>query len=209
MKKIFALVLALTMVMAMAACTPATTETNNTTAATTAATTEATTEATAEATEATEEDITAGLEGTLEALLYSIIEKAPVEFMGGAMTLDLTDTSEDGLWMLNSYTGLENADSINEAAFFEPMMGSLPYSMVMVRVNEGVDVKTVAEAMKSGINPRKWICVEADDLQVVSVGNIVMLIMVGSETGLTSQTYVDAFGAVCTEQGITGELIVY
>ena len=133
----------------------------------------------------------------MEELLNKIVEKKPVEFMGGTMPIDLTDTSEDGLWMIKNYTGLDNADSITEAAFFEPMMGSIPYSMVMVRVAEGADIKAVAEGMKNGIDQRKWICVEADDLQVVSYGDVVMLMMVGSDTGMTSQSYVDAFAEVC------------
>ena len=137
------------------------------------------------------------LTGTAEELLNKLVEAVPVEFMGGAMTIDLTDTSEDGIYWFTSHTGLENADSVSEAAFFEPMMGSIPYSMVIVRVKEGADAKTVAESMKSGIDPRKWICVEADDLQVCGYGDVVMLIMVGSDTGMTSQSYVDAFKEIC------------
>ena len=136
------------------------------------------------------------LEGTMEELLNKVIEIQPVEFMGGVMPIDLADTSEDGLWMIYNFTGLDSAEGLTEAAAFEPMMGSLPYSMVMVRVAEGTDAKTVAEAMKAGIDPRKWICVEADDLQVVGFGDVVMLIMVGSETGMTSQSFVDAFKSV-------------
>ena len=175
MKKLISMLLALSMVLCLAACggndTPAT---------------EAPTEAPA-----------AKVEGTMEELLYKVIEIQPVEFMGGAMPLDLTDTSEDGKWMIKNYTGLDSADAITEAAFYEPMMGSIPYSMVMVRTAEGADIKAVAEGMKNGIDTRKWICVEADDLQVVSYGDVVMLIMVGSDTGMTSQAFVDAFSQVC------------
>ena len=149
-------------------------------------------------------DAAVKVEGTMEELLNKVIEIQSVEFMGGTMPVDLTDTSEDGLWMIKNYTGLDNADSISEAAFFEPMMGSIPYSMVMVRTAEGADVKAVAEGMKTGIDPRKWICVEADDLQVVSYGDVVMLIMVDSGSGLTSQSFVDAFAQVCG-----GDVTVY
>jgi hypothetical protein len=173
MKKIFAMLLALAMMFSLVACGGTT----------------------AEPTTAPAETVK-NVEGTMEELLNKVIEIQPVEFMGGSMTLDLTDTSEDGLWMVKNYTGLDNADSISEAAFFEPMMGSIPYSMVMVRTAEGADVKSVAEGMKNGIDQRKWICVEADDLQVVSYGDVVMLIMVGSDTGMTSQSYVDAFKSV-------------
>ena len=181
MKKLISMLLAVAMVLCLAACGG-----NNTPA------TEAPTEAPA-----------VKVEGTMEELLNKIVELKPVEFMGGTMPIDLTDTSDDGKWMVKNYTGLDSAESITEAAFFEPMMGSLPYSMVMVRVAEGADVKAVAEGMKNGIDQRKWICVEADDLQVASYGDVVMLIMVGSDTGLTSQDYVDAFAQVCGGDVIT------
>ena len=174
MKKMISMLLALTLVLGLTAC-------GNHNAPATEAPTEA----------------AVSVEGTMEELLNKVIEIQSVEFMGGAMTLDLTDTSEDGLWMLKNYTGLDSAESITEAAFYEPMMGSIPYSMVMVRVAADAGVGTVAEGMKNGIDQRKWICVEADDLQVVSYGDVVMLIMVGSDTGMTSQSFVDAFAQVC------------
>ena len=139
----------------------------------------------------------ATVEGTMEELLNKVVEIQPVEFMGGTMPIDLTDTSEDGLWNIKYNTGLDNADNLTDAAVFGPMMGSMAFSMVMVRTAEGADVKAVAEGMKNGIDPRKWICVEADDLQVVSYGDVVMLIMVDSTSGLTSQAFVDAFAQVC------------
>ena len=176
MKKIMTMLLALAMLFSFAAC-----------GSKTAATTPATTAPAAAAT----------VEGTMEELLNKVVEIQPVEFMGGTMPIDLTDKSEDGLWNIKYNTGLDNADSITEAAVFGPMMGSIAYSMVMVRTAEGADVKAVAEGMKNGIDPRKWICVEADDLQVVSYGDVVMLIMVDSTNGMTSQSFVDAFAQVC------------
>ena len=176
MKKIFAMMLALSMLLSFAACSAAPAPTAPTTAPTEAAKT---------------------VEGSMEELLNKIVEIQPVEFMGGTMPIDLTDTSEDGLWFLSSNTGLPNADEITDAAFFGPMMGSIAYCMSMVRVQEGADVAAVAEGMKNGIDPRKWICVEADDLQVVSYGDVVMLIMLASDSGLTSQSFVDAFAQVC------------
>ena len=136
------------------------------------------------------------VEGTMEELLNKTIEQRPVEFMGGVIPVDLTDSSEDGLWALKSYTGLDRAEKITEAAAFEPMMGSLAFSMVMVRLAEGADGKAVAESMKSGIDTRKWICVEANDLKVAGFGDVVMLIMVNSDSGMTAQSFVDAFAMV-------------
>jgi len=143
---------------------------------------------------ATEAAIT--VDGTMEELLNQIVAENPVEFMGGVIPIDLTDTSEDGLWAIKSYTGLEDASSITEAAAFEPMMGSLAFSMVLVRLTPDASSKTVAEAMKSGIDTRKWICVEADDLKVAGFGDVVMLVMLNSDSGMTAQSFVDAFAKV-------------
>ena len=145
------------------------------------------------------------VEGTMEELLNKTVEQRPVEFMGGVIPVDLTDASEDGLWAIKSYTGLDSAENITEAAAFEPMMGSIAFSMVLVRVAEGADAKAVAESMKSGIDTRKWICVEADDLKVAGFGDVVMLIMVNSDSGMTSQSFVDAFAKVA---GFEAEFVI-
>ena len=145
------------------------------------------------------------LEGTLEELLNKVVEQNPVEFMGGVMPVDVADTSEDGLWAVKYYTGLDNAEQITEAAAFEPMMGSMAFSMVLVRVAEDAGSKAVAEAMKAGIDTRKWICVEADDLKVAGFGDVVMLIMVNSDSGMTSQSFVDAFAKVA---GFEAEFVI-
>ena len=170
MKKFVAIVLALSLMLSLAACGGKKTQETEAAALT--------------------------VEGTMEELLNKTVEQRPVEFMGGVIPVDLTDSSEDGLWALKSYTGLDSAEKITEAAAFEPMMGSMAFSMVMVRVAEGADSKAVAESMKSGIDTRKWICVEADDLKVAGFGDVVMLIMVNSDSGMTAQSFVDAFAKV-------------
>ena len=171
MKKLFVCLLALSMILSMAACgnsqQPAATE------------------------------AAVSVEGTMEELANKIIEKRPVEFMGGLLPLDLTDTSEDGLWALYYNTGLENADKISDVAVYEPMMGSIAFSLVLVRANPDEGTKSLAEEMKVNIDPRKWVCVEADDLLVAGFGDVVMLIMVSSESGMTAQSFVDAFAEVC------------
>lgn len=151
----------------------------------------------AQPTEAPTEAPVVSLEGTMDELLAKVIEQQPVEFMGGAIPVDLTDTSEDGLWAIKYYTGLDSAEGITEVGVYEPMMGSIGFSMVMVRAAEGMDTLAIAEAMKAGIDQRKWICVEADDLKVAGYGDVVMLIMVDSNTGMNAQSFVDAFQTVC------------
>ena len=175
MKKVLCVLLTLTMALSLAACggKPA-----------------------GETTAQTETTAPASFEGTMEELVNGIIDQRPVEFTGGSMVIDLTDTSEDGQWMVKSFTGLEDASALTDAAVYEPMMSSVAFSLVTVRVAPDGDAKAVAESMKSGIDPRKWICVEADDLLVASYGDVVMLIMVSSTSGMTAQSFVDAFQTV-------------
>ena len=170
MKKFICLCLALTMALSLAACGK-----------------KAPAETTAPA---------ASVEGTMEELVNKIIDNRPVEFSGGSIVIDLADTSEDGQWIVKSYTGLEDASVLTDAAAYEPMMSSIAFSLVTVRVAPDGDARAVAESMKSGIDPRKWICVEADDLLVAGYGDVVMLIMVSSTSGMTAQSFVDAFQTV-------------
>ena len=139
----------------------------------------------------------APLEGTMEENVLKVMEIAPVEFMVGPMPVDLSDTSEDGKWALSYFTGLSDAAKITDVCVYEPMMGSQAFSLVMVRTAEGQDPKAVAQEMKDNIDPRKWICVGADEIMAAGYGDTVMFIMVDSQMGLNAQTYVDAFKTVC------------
>ena len=138
----------------------------------------------------------APLEGTMEENVMKVMEIAPVEFMAGTMPVDLTDTSEDGKWALSYFTGLQSAENITDVCVYEPMMGSQAFSLVMVRTAEGADPVAVAQEMKDNIDPRKWICVGADEMMVVTYSDVVMLVMLDSQLGLSAQTYVDAFQQV-------------
>ena len=138
----------------------------------------------------------APLAGTMEENALKVMEIAPVEFMGGIIPVDLTDASEDGKWAVTYFTGLTDGSKLTDVAVYESMMGSQAFSLVMVRTAEGTDPKAVAEEMKSGIDPRKWICVGADEIMAAGYGDTVMFIMVDSQLGLKAQSYVDAFAQV-------------
>ena len=188
MKKLIAMLLALSMVFAMTACGAS--ESKETEPATEAAT-EATTEAATEATEEVTEEVIQGndiiLDVSLEELLLNqIVEENPVQFMGATIPVDLADADS-----VKYFTGLDSAENIESVGIYEPMIGSIAFSMVAVRVAEGADAKAVAEAMKAGIDTRKWICVEAESLMVAGSGNTVLLVMCDN-----AQPFVDAFQTV-------------
>lgn len=137
------------------------------------------------------------LSGTMEENVNKLMQANPAQFMGGMMPLDLKDTSEEGLWALKSYTGLDSAMNITDAAAYEPMTGSQAFSLVMVRVADGANTKDIARQMKENIDPRKWICATADQIMAAGYRDVVMFIMVDSGLGKTAQSYVDAFANLC------------
>lgn len=190
MKKCIAFLLTLALMLSLPACscakTPAAdpTGTDSTTGPTTA-------------TEATRPGESKTLSGTMEENINKIIGENPVEFMGGVIPLDLEDASEDALLAFESYTGLQTRDWITDGAVYEPMMGSLAFSLVLVRVADAAKAEQVARDMKANIDPRKWICVEADQVMLAGCGDVVMFIMLDSQNGQTAQSFVDAFQKVC------------
>ena len=77
--------------------------------------------------------------------------------------------------------GLTELD-YKEGMISEPMMGSIAHSVVVIRLNENADVEKVVEDIKANVNPRKWVCVEAEKVIVESKGDVVVLIMSNKDT---------------------------
>ena len=65
-----------------------------------------------------------------------------------------------------------------------------------VGLKDKADAADIAQKMADGINPRKWVCVEADELTVVSKDNIIMLFMADHEL-YSMDDAVAAFTEVC------------
>ncbi len=138
------------------------------------------------------------LNGDLSAIIttmYENYEGFPTEFGPAMMPAEVVTADENSL---QYFTGLTDGSKIKDVVVSEPMTGSQPYSVVLVRVNDAADAKSVAEGMFNGIDQRKWFCVEADVLRVVTVNDLVLLVMIGSNlTDLSVDTMVESFGKVC------------
>lgn len=134
------------------------------------------------------------LEGDLNSIVEKIYENKSVDL--GLQNIDIDLNEKD---IVNYNMGIEDTSKIKEALVSEAMISSQAYSMVIARVNDAKDAEAVANEMLNGIDQRKWICVEADDLKIVTYNDIVLLVMVSSsmEDIVTAQELVDAFGEVC------------
>lgn len=136
----------------------------------------------------------ASVSGTPAEIIDKIYAKFPVEEL--PLTTIEVDINDE--FAFNRYTGLSSPDKVSAVAASESMMGSQAYSLVVVKVKDAKDAKDVAKEMKNGIDPRKWVCVEADDLKVAATGDVVVLMMVSSEHSdvATAKDIINAFKKV-------------
>lgn len=128
---------------------------------------------------------------TVETLIEKIYETTMPKFALMTMPVDLTD-AESTAWL----TGISDPALLKEAAVSESMMGSQAYSLVMVRVNDAAKSEEVAQMMLDNIDPRKWICVEADDIDAAIYGDLVLFVMIDSGFGIPAADFVGAFKTV-------------
>ena len=152
MKKIIAILLALAAILSLAACggnTPAEDET--------------TTNAPA-----------VQLEGTLEEISNKILENATtIEMMLAPPTpVDFADVEA-----AKYYIGVDPTDKVDSAVFTEPMIGSIPFSMVLIDAKDGVDIESLKNEVLESINLRKWVCVSAEKVIVSNCGDKILMIM--------------------------------
>ena len=122
-----------------------------------------------------------------ENLTYTnkeIIEKIYVGLEGNLPMLGEMEITDENL---SYYLGVESLD-YKEALASEPMMGSIAHSIVVVRMNEGADIEKAKQEIKEKVDPRKWICVEAESVFVESKGDVIILIMSNKETAETIKT---------------------
>ena len=139
-----------------------------------------------------------GPEGSLPDIIEQIYTKKDMgELALATITQEMMDFTDSEV--LKMYTGTEDTAAIKEIAVSEAMVGAIPYSLVLARVNDEGKATEVAQNMFDNIDTRKWICVEADDLKAAVCGDTVMLIMVGTNYAdmVTAQEIVDAFKDVC------------
>ncbi|MCM1052406.1 MAG: hypothetical protein NC483_00290 [Ruminococcus sp.] len=64
-----------------------------------------------------------------------------------------------------------------EAIASESMTGSIAHSVVLIRLENSADADSAVTEIKNNADPRKWICVEAENTYVLAKGDLVVLIM--------------------------------
>lgn len=129
----------------------------------------------------TKAETPAAYEGAIAELvtkLYDTYSVGELPVFTEGMPVDLADADA-----VKAYTGLDSADGLAEVVFSETMMGAQAYSLVIAKLSDTAKTEELKKAMFEGINTRKWICVEADQLRVVSSADLIMLVMCDTQLG--------------------------
>lgn len=109
----------------------------------------------------------------LTALVDKIYEGLEIEMpMVGTQEIDVTDNDA-----VKYTTGLENANDIEYIVESMPMMMAQPYSLVLAKVKNGVNIEEVAKTMNENIDARKWVCVSAEKVYTTTSGDVICLVM--------------------------------
>jgi len=77
-----------------------------------------------------------------------------------------------------------------------PMIGSIPHSVVLMKLAEGTDVAAVAADIEANMDPRKWVCVEAETAYVKTSGQYVLMVLSTADMGAAIEAnFETVFGA--------------
>lgn len=131
------------------------------------------------------------VEGTLDEILtkiYADFKEDELPMLDKINFLEKQEgtTEEEHSDRIKYYIGSDKIQA-KEALASEPMMSSVAYSVVLLRMEEKADIEKAKTEIKENVDPRKWMCVEVpkEDVIVKSKGDLIILIMVADETTRT------------------------
>ena len=119
----------------------------------------------------------------LTAMVDKLYEGINADNMPMVMTQEVPADVFEGVFFIPAVEGATGVMS-------EPMMSSIAHSVCIMRVAEGTDVEATRAAIEANMNPRKWLCVEAEKAGVIANGNTILLVMCAEAN---YQTIVDNF----------------
>lgn len=111
------------------------------------------------------------IEGELPDIMDKLYEGIGEENLPmGLTTTELDETTFENFAFTNKI-------KYKSAVVSESMVGSIAHSVVLIRLEDASDADKAVKEIKDNADPRKWICVEAENTYVLSKGDLVVLIM--------------------------------
>ncbi len=120
-----------------------------------------------------ESDGSENLEGSVEELLGRVTKDVTDPEMS-LVTAEATEENFSWYFFIDPIPGAE-------AWVSEPMIGSIPHFVGLLRVPEGTDAEETRSQIEEKLDPRKWICVEAEKAEVLRRGDLILVVMSDSD----------------------------
>lgn len=116
------------------------------------------------------------IEGPLEDIMTKVY--ASIKEEEKPMMLTNIEVTKENAEM---YLGTSDIE-FEEALASESATGSIAHSVVLIRLKDNANVELIEEKLEDSLNPRKWICVEAEEVEVESRGNLILIVMSNETT---------------------------
>lgn len=116
----------------------------------------------------------------VSAFFDEMYANIPTKQIPSAITtteLDLQDAD-----VVSYNTGLTDVSQIAGISVSESMIGSVAYSVVYIRTQEGADVEQIRQNLMDNVNPAKWICVTAEKQIAGRFGDDIFFVMAAADT---------------------------
>ena len=127
------------------------------------------------------------IEGNLVDIMDGLYEGIAEEEL--PMMLQNTELTEENI---ENYIGTKDINW-SEAIVSESMVGSIAHSVVLIRMSENAnekDIEGAKQIIEENANPNKWICVTAEKVEVLSKGDLILLVMSDkSKTEIISKNF--------------------
>ena len=127
-----------------------------------------------------QKELTGSLEEIMSNLNDYVFEGYADDEKPMLMNINVLQEQPDNIEYFIGTTDIE----YEEILASEPMISSIAYSVVLVKMKDGSDIETAKEKILDTVNPRKWGCVDVpeEDIIVKNRVNVIALIMVADET---------------------------
>lgn len=114
------------------------------------------------------------IEGSLSELLSQVTKDATDPELS-LLETEVTEETFPGFLFIEPIEGAE-------AIVSEPAIGSIPHCVALLRVPDSVDAEEVRGEIEKNLDPRKWVCVEAEKTAVLRRGNLILMAMSDTDT---------------------------
>ena len=123
-----------------------------------------------------EKDSNKHVDGKLEDLMEKIYADLPEDNTPmGLGNIELNDEN------IEYYIGTKDIE-YTEAIARESMVGAIAHSVILIRTEDDANIADIKKEIKENVDPRKWVCVEAEQVYVENRGNTIIAVMADKTT---------------------------